>query len=122
RTDLHIRRASSRSRMVDARRGGGAVALGFAQRHRRARVVAGGLRRRGRRLMRAFSRLLDRLAFTPSRNAKLTLMRDYFRQTPDPERGWALAGLTGALGFDVAKPAIIRKAIESRMDPELFHL
>ena len=25
--------------------------------------------------MRAFSRLLDRLAFTPSRNAKLTLMR-----------------------------------------------
>ncbi|HLY05727.1 MAG TPA: cisplatin damage response ATP-dependent DNA ligase [Rhizomicrobium sp.] len=72
--------------------------------------------------MRAFSRLLDRLAFTPSRNAKLTLMRDYFRETPDPERGWALAALTGALAFDVAKPGVIRKAIESRMDPELFHL
>jgi DNA ligase-1 len=72
--------------------------------------------------MRAFSRLLDRLAFTPSRNAKLTLMRDYFRDTPDPERGWALTALTGALGFDVAKPSAIRKAIESRMDPELFAL
>jgi len=72
--------------------------------------------------MRAFSRLLDRLAFTPSRNGKLTLMRDYFRETPDPERGWALASLTGALGFDVAKPSVIRKAIESRMDAQLFAL
>jgi DNA ligase 1 len=72
--------------------------------------------------MRAFSRLLDRLAFTPSRNAKLVLLRDYFRETPDPERGWALAALTGALSFDVAKPAIIRKAIEARMDPQLFAL
>ncbi len=72
--------------------------------------------------MRAFSRLLDRLAFTPARNAKLTLLRDYLRQSPDPERGWALAALTGALGFDVAKPAAIRKAIESRMDAQLFAL
>jgi DNA ligase-1 len=70
--------------------------------------------------MRAFARLLDRLAFTPSRNAKLVLMRDYFRETPDPERGWALAALTGALKFDAAKPAFIRKAIEARMDPQLF--
>src|SRR5215469_16490130 len=95
---------------------------GRAQRSIRTRAVAGGLRRRGGNLMRAFSRLLDRLAFTPSRNAKLTLMRDYFRDTPDPERGWALAALTGALAFDVAKPGVIRKAIESRMDPELFAL
>ncbi|HEY3779050.1 MAG TPA: cisplatin damage response ATP-dependent DNA ligase [Rhizomicrobium sp.] len=72
--------------------------------------------------MRAFARLLDRLAFTPSRNAKLVLMRDYFKETPDPERGWALAALTGALAFDVAKPAIIRKAVESRMDAQLFAL
>ncbi len=72
--------------------------------------------------MRGFSRLLDRLAFTPSRNAKLTLMRDYFRETPDPERGWALASLTGALSFEAAKPALIRKAIESRLDAQLFAL
>ncbi|HTT84670.1 MAG TPA: cisplatin damage response ATP-dependent DNA ligase [Rhizomicrobium sp.] len=72
--------------------------------------------------MRGVARLLDRLAFTPSRNAKLVLMRDYFRETPDPERGWTLAALTGALSFDVAKPAFIRKAVESRMDPYLFAL
>ena len=45
--------------------------------------------------MRAFARLLDSLAFTPSRNTKLTLVRDYLRETTDPERGWAVAALTG---------------------------
>ena len=72
--------------------------------------------------MRAFASLLDRLAFTPQRNGKLTLLRDYFADTPDPERGWALASLTGVLTFDAAKPAFIRKAIEARMDPQLFAL
>src|ERR1700747_2111980 len=70
--------------------------------------------------MRAFASLLDRLAFTPQRNGKLVLMRDYMRGTPDPERGWALAALTGELSFDAAKPAFIRKAVEARMDPALF--
>jgi len=70
--------------------------------------------------MRAFAELLDRVALTPSRNAKLTLVRDYLGQTPDPDRGWALAALTGELSFDAAKPAFIRKAIETRMDPQLF--
>ena len=70
--------------------------------------------------MRAFAELLDRLALTASRNAKLVLVRDYLRTTPDPDRGWALAALTGDLAFDAAKPTFIRKAIESRMDPVLF--
>jgi DNA ligase-1 len=72
--------------------------------------------------MRAFADLLDRLSFTPSRNAKLVLVRDYLRAAPDPERGWALAALTGELSFDAAKPAFIRKAVEARMDPVLFGL
>lgn len=72
--------------------------------------------------MRAFANLLDRLSFTQSRNAKLVLMRDYLREAPDPERGWALAALTGGLSFSAAKPAFIRKAIEERCDPELFRL
>ena len=70
--------------------------------------------------MRAFAHLLDRLSLTGSRNAKLTLVRDYLAETPDPERGWALASLTGDLTFDAAKPAFIRKAVEARMDPMLF--
>jgi DNA ligase-1 len=70
--------------------------------------------------MRAFARLLDRLSLTQGRNAKLTLVRDFLRETPDPDRGWALAALTGALSFEAAKPAAIRKAVEGRMDPALF--
>ncbi|MES2895831.1 MAG: cisplatin damage response ATP-dependent DNA ligase [Pseudomonadota bacterium] len=70
--------------------------------------------------MRAFAELLDRLSLTASRNAKLTLVRDYLAETPDPDRGWALAALTGDLSFNAAKPAFIRKAVEERMDPTLF--
>jgi DNA ligase-1 len=70
--------------------------------------------------MRAFTHLLDRLSFTASRNAKLTLVTDFLRETPDPERGWALATLTGELTFREAKPAAIRRAVEARMDPVLF--
>ncbi|WP_029909568.1 cisplatin damage response ATP-dependent DNA ligase [Caulobacter sp. UNC358MFTsu5.1] len=70
--------------------------------------------------MRAFAHLLDRLSLTSSRNAKLTLIKDFLAETPDPERGWVLAALTGALSFNAAKPAFIRKAVESRMDAQLF--
>ncbi|CAN7154990.1 cisplatin damage response ATP-dependent DNA ligase [Brevundimonas sp. LjRoot202] len=70
--------------------------------------------------MRAFAELLDRLSLTASRNAKLVLLRDYLRNSPDPDRGWALASLTGDLTFDAAKPAMIRKAVEARVDPVLF--
>ncbi|MBS0363363.1 MAG: cisplatin damage response ATP-dependent DNA ligase [Proteobacteria bacterium] len=70
--------------------------------------------------MKAFADLLDRLSLTASRNAKLRMVSDYLRETPDPDRGWALAALTGDLAFDAAKPAFIRKAVEERMDPQLF--
>lgn len=72
--------------------------------------------------MRAFAALLDRLSLTASRNAKLRLIRDHLADTPDPDRGWALAALTGALSFTAAKPAMIRRAVEARVDPELFRL
>ena len=67
-----------------------------------------------------FAELLDRLSLTASRNGKLTLVRDYLRSTPDPDRGWALAALTGELSFTAARPAMIRAAIEARVDPLLF--
>jgi len=72
--------------------------------------------------MKAFAELLDRLAYEPSRNNKLRLMTEHFRATPDPERGYALAALTGALSFQHAKPGIIRALIAERTDPTLFEL
>ncbi|GGE31350.1 ATP-dependent DNA ligase [Agaricicola taiwanensis] len=72
--------------------------------------------------MNRFADLLERLAYEPRRNAKLRLMTDYFREVPDPERGWALAALTGALSFRNAKPGLIRALIMERTDPVLFGL
>src|SRR5580692_12770178 len=72
--------------------------------------------------MNRFAELLDRLAYEPARNNKLRLITDYFRSTPDPERGWALAALTGALNFPHAKAGLIRSLIAERTDPLLFEL
>jgi DNA ligase 1 len=72
--------------------------------------------------MNRFAELLDRLAYEPSRNNKLRLMIDYFRSTGDPERGWALAALTGGLNFPHAKAGLIRSLIAERTDPVLFEL
>ena len=72
--------------------------------------------------MNRFAALLDRLAYEGGRNNKLRLIADYLRQTPDPERGWALAALTGALSFQHAKPGMIRALIAERTDPVLFAL
>jgi DNA ligase-1 len=67
-----------------------------------------------------FAALLDDLLLTPSRNGKLRLMREYFATTPDPERGWALAALTGELAFAEAKPREVRALAGERVDPELL--
>jgi DNA ligase-1 len=72
--------------------------------------------------MNRFAELLDRLAYEPGRNNKLRLIADYFRSTADPERGWALAALTGVLSFPHAKPGLIRNLIAERTDPVLFEL
>src|SRR5579872_7072747 len=72
--------------------------------------------------MNHFAALLDRLAYEPGRNAKLRLLTDYFRTTPDPDRGYALAAITGALSFRHAKPGLIRALIAERTDPTLFGL
>jgi DNA ligase 1 len=72
--------------------------------------------------MNRFAELLDRLTYEPARNAKLRLLTDYFRSTPDPERGWALAAFAGALNFPHAKSGLIRSLIAERTDPVLFEL
>jgi DNA ligase-1 len=72
--------------------------------------------------MNRFAQLLDRLSYEGGRNNKLRLMTEFFRSVPDPERGWALAALTGALSFRHAKPGVIRALIAQRTDEVLFAL
>lgn len=69
-----------------------------------------------------FATLIDRLIYTGGRNAKLRLIRDYLRTTPDPDRGWAMAALTGDLDIPAVKSAAIRTMAEARFDPQLFRL
>jgi DNA ligase-1 len=72
--------------------------------------------------MHAFAALLDSLIYTRGRNAKLKLIVDYLHATPDPDRGWAMAALTGDLDLPGVKPAQIRALIEARVDPVLFRM
>ena len=68
----------------------------------------------------AFAALLERLTLTPGRLAKIALMRRFFATEADPDRGWALAALTGELRFTAAKAGLIRDLAEARTDPALF--
>jgi DNA ligase-1 len=70
----------------------------------------------------AFAQLLERLVFTQGRNAKIALLRHYFATQPDPDRGFALAAITGDLTFPAAKAGLIRDLAASRTDPTLFAL
>jgi DNA ligase-1 len=70
--------------------------------------------------MKPFATLLDRLVLTPSRNGKLTLLTDYFRSTPDPDRGYGLAALAGTLDLKAIKPALLKELALEKLDPVLF--
>ena len=72
--------------------------------------------------MKPFADLLDRLAYTPSRNDKLRLLADYFAETPDPDRGFALAALTDGLFFRLPVRRILTELLGPRVDPVLFDL
>jgi len=72
--------------------------------------------------MRAFSQLLDDLVYTRSRNTKLKLIGDYLTDTPDPDRGIALAALTGSLDIPAVKGAAVRAIAEERVDPVLLYM
>jgi DNA ligase-1 len=72
--------------------------------------------------MRGFSQLLDDLVYTRSRNSKLRLIGEYLKSTPDPDRGIALAALTGTLDIPAVKPAAIRALAEERIDAVLLRM
>ncbi|WOI53800.1 cisplatin damage response ATP-dependent DNA ligase [Parvularcula sp. LCG005] len=70
----------------------------------------------------AFAHLLERLINTPSRNGKIRLLTDFFANTPDPERGWAVAAITRDLEIASVKAGAIRSLVNARVDEELFQL
>ena len=70
--------------------------------------------------MEAFSQLLEQLYFTAGNKAKAQLIADYIANTPDPDRGWAIAAIAGTLRFDFFKRNTVKKLITERTDPALF--
>ncbi|OYW47172.1 MAG: ATP-dependent DNA ligase [Sphingomonadales bacterium 32-68-7] len=72
--------------------------------------------------MERFAELVDGLVYTRGRNDKLALIADYLRTTPDPDRGWALAALTGGLDFPAVKAGTVRTLLAERVDPVLWAL
>ena len=72
--------------------------------------------------MNRFAELLSRLITTPARNGKIRLLVDYFRDVPDPERGWAVAAITRDLEIKTIKNAAIRSLVIARVDEVLFDL
>ena len=72
--------------------------------------------------MKAFSTLIDRLTVTPAPQHQIALISDYLRQTPDPERGYALALLTGEMSLRMTRPAVIRALVEERTDAALLNM
>lgn len=72
--------------------------------------------------MREFSRLMDSLYYTYSKNTKSKILREYLANTSDPERGWALAAIVNSLELKVFKRALIKKVVTERVDPVLFDM
>jgi len=68
----------------------------------------------------AFSHLLEQLYFTSGNKAKAQLIADYIANTPDPDRGWAIAAMAGTLRFDFFKRNTVKKLITEHSDPALF--
>ncbi len=72
--------------------------------------------------MREFSQLINQLILTRSRNRKIELLNHYFKNTENPDRGLALAILTGNLKIKNISISKIKEMIKEEVDPELFDL
>jgi DNA ligase 1 len=72
--------------------------------------------------MKAFATLLDKLSYTPARNGKLALLKEYFLSTPDPDRGYALAAITDGLPFSFPVRQTVLELAGDHIDPELFRI
>ena len=72
--------------------------------------------------MKRFADLLELLALTPSRTRKIVALAQYFAEVPDPDRGLALAVLTGEMDISNVKPALLKETVLAEVDETLFAL
>ena len=72
--------------------------------------------------MKDFSELIDKLLLTSSRNRKIDILCNYFKNTPDPDRGFALAIITNSLELKNIPISKIKEIVRESVDPELFAL
>ncbi len=70
--------------------------------------------------MKTFAAFLESMMLTPSRNQKIAYMVQYFHEAPDPDRGFALAVLTGDLSFKNVKSKFLKDIVLEKIDPILF--
>ncbi|MFL2802578.1 MAG: cisplatin damage response ATP-dependent DNA ligase [Paracoccaceae bacterium] len=72
--------------------------------------------------MKTFSSLLEKLLFTPSRNRKKSALKEYIANTPDPDRGYALAAITGDFKVKNITASFYHQLIKDQVDYELFKM
>ncbi|ODT69233.1 MAG: ATP-dependent DNA ligase [Pelagibacterium sp. SCN 63-23] len=72
--------------------------------------------------MKRFADLLELLALTPSRSRKIAALAQYFSEVPDPDRGLALAALTGEMDIRNVRPALLKQTVLAEVDETLFAL
>lgn len=72
--------------------------------------------------MKEFAKLIDRLFYTHSNLSKAVLLKDYFANTPDPDRGYALAAIAETLNFSFLKRGLIKELMFTRADPVLVEM
>lgn len=71
--------------------------------------------------MRNFALLIHQLILTHSKNEKIRILADFFKKTPDPERGYALGILTSQLDFPLVKSSQLKALVSTKIDPVLFN-
>ena len=62
--------------------------------------------------MKAFSELIHRLYFTTSNSAKASIFKGYLQSSVDPDRGWAVAALSGTLDLSLFKRKLVLQLIK----------
>lgn len=72
--------------------------------------------------MEEFTKLVDNLYFLNSNNAKQERLLEYLRNTPDPDRGWAIGAIANTINFEFFKRRLIKEVMIERVDPVLFDL